>query len=207
MSNGFGQSPKKQTVYSGPAPNLGQGTVYSGPAINTREGTVYNGPAVAPRGGTVYNGDAGAGQAYSPARRPGASLANAASGHAHKTGGVFFLIAGLSMLNTFLTMSGATRVLALGLGVTRMFDASLPQGGSLGPVLALNAVVASVFVLIGIFARRGMGAAILLGFVLYAGDTVLLVMDGVELHIPSLIVHVIFLIGIFRSYRMVNTKA
>jgi hypothetical protein len=192
MSNGFGQSPKKQTVYSGPA-------------IKTIEGTVYNGPAVAPRGGTVYNGDSGAGHAYSPARRPGGSLA--ASGHAHKTGSVFFLIAGLSMLNTFLAMSGTPMALALGLGITRMFDASLRQGGSIGPVLGLNAVVASVFVLIGIFARQGRAAAILLGFVLYAGDTVLLVMDGVDLHIPSLIVHVIFLIGIFRSYRMVNAKA
>jgi hypothetical protein len=195
MSNGFGQSPKKQAA--------GQGTVYGGPTIQTSEGTVYNGPVVPPRGGG-YNGSA-AGTAYpshgsiSHLKTPAASAA-----HAHKSGNVFFLIALLSILNTVLAMSGAGIALALGLGITRMFDAALAQGGSFGSVLAVNALVASVFVLIGVFARQGKGAAILVGLLLYAGDTVLLAIDGVALHIPSLVVHAIFLFIIYRSYRTVQ---
>lgn len=187
MSNGFQQTPNKQSA--------GQGTVYGGPTIQTQEGTVYNGPAVAPRGG-AYNGAAGAGQ---PLTR-----ATATSANANKSGNVFFLIAALSIVNTFLAMSGARIALALGLGITRMFDASLSQGGSMGPVLAVNALVAGVFVLIGFFARQGKGAAILIGLVLYLADTVLLAIDGVALHIPSLVVHAIFLLTIFRSYRSVR---
>jgi hypothetical protein len=152
----------------------------------------------------VFNGAAGAGQTYNSRQTALASLKTAPSGHAHKTGNVFFLIAGLSIVNTFLAMSGAGIALALGLGITRIVDASLGQGGSIAPVLALNALVASVFVLIGIFARQGKGVAILIGLLLYASDTVLLAFDGVALHIPSLIVHAIFLVSIFRSYRMVQ---
>src|SRR5215475_11276791 len=77
MSNGFGQSPKKQAA--------GQGTVFGGPTIQTSEGTVYNGPVVPPRGG-AYNG-AAAGTAYpghgsiSHLKTPAASAA-----HAQKSG-------------------------------------------------------------------------------------------------------------------------
>lgn len=204
MSNGFGQSPKKQTVYSGPTPNLGQGTVYSGPTIQSREGTVYDGPAMPPRGGVAYNGPDSGGATPTLSQIIAAKAASASAGHAQKTGNVFFLIAGLSLLNTFLAMSGTPVALALGLGITRMFDAVLRQGGSIGPVLVLNALVASVFVLIGVFARQGKGAAILIGLLLYAGDTVLLALDGVGLHIPSLVIHAIFLVSMFRSYRMVQ---
>jgi hypothetical protein len=195
MSNGFGQSPRKQAA--------GQGTGYGGPTIQTSEGTVYNGPAVPPRGG-AYNGAAGAGQAYSPAKTLTARLSTAPSADAHKSGSVFFLIAVLSILNTVLAMSGAGIALALGLGITRKFDAELSQGGSIASVLAVNALVASVFVLIGVFARQGKSAAILIGLLLYAGDTVLLALEGVALHIPSLVVHAIFLFIIYRSYRAVQ---
>jgi hypothetical protein len=187
MSNGFDRSQNKQTAYSGFNPSVGQGTAYAGPTIKTSEGTVYNGPVVPPRGSASAQGQ---------------RVANATFGHTHKSGNVFFLIAGLSMLNTFLAMSGAAIALALGLGITRMFDASVREGGSVGPVLAVNATVAGVFVLIGIFSRQGSSTAILVGLLLYGADTVLLAIDGITLHIPSLIVHAIFLVSIFRSYRM-----
>ena len=55
MSDGFGQGPKKETVYSGPTPGMDNkafaqgtapgttGTVYSGPS--STQGTVYGGPS------------------------------------------------------------------------------------------------------------------------------------------------------------------
>src|SRR5262249_54758392 len=120
MSNGFGQSPKKQAA--------AQGTVYGGPTIQTSEGTVYNGPVVPPRGGG-YNGTA-AGTA-NPALGSISHLKPPApnAAHANKSGNVFFLIAALSILNTVLAISGAGIALLLGLGITRKFDAELSQGG------------------------------------------------------------------------------
>src|SRR5262249_36154554 len=149
-----------------------QGTVYGGPTIQTSEGTVYNGPVVPPRGGVHTGGAAGAGYSGPCSNSPLKDTA-ASAAPSHKSGQVVLLIAPLSVLNTVLAMSGAGIALALGLGITRMFDAALSQGGSFGSVLAVNALVASVFVLIGVFARQGKGAAILIGLLLYAGDTFL----------------------------------
>ena len=187
MSNGFDRSQNKQTAYGGFNPSVGPGTAYAGPTIKTSEGTVYDGPVVPPRGSASAQGQ---------------RVAAANFGHAHKSGTVFFAIAVTSIVNTFLAMSGGGMALALGLGITRMFYASLREGGSVGPVLAVNAIVAGVFILIGIFSRQGSSTAILVGLLLYGADTVLLVIDGITLHIPSLIVHAILLFGIFRSYRM-----
>jgi len=119
-----------------------------------------------------------------------------------KAANIFYLIAGLSLVNTFLAISGVNLALALGLGITRIFDQALKSGGSAGPVLVVNAAVAGVFVAIGVFAKRGSSAAFLIGLLLYAGDAVLLCIDGVLIHIPSIIVHGIFLAGLFGGYRL-----
>ena len=119
-----------------------------------------------------------------------------------KAANIFYLIAGLSLVNTFLAISGLNLALALGLGITRIFDQALKSGGSAGPVLVVNAAVAGVFVAIGVFAKRGSSAAFLIGLLLYAGDAVLLCIDGVLIHIPSIIVHGIFLAGLFGGYRL-----
>jgi hypothetical protein len=189
MSNaGFGQGPKKETVYGGPAP-AAQGTVYGGPPV----------------GGTVYNGGS-TGTVYRPASQAApAGSQTAAPGQTSKAGNLFFLIAGLSVLNTVLAFAGAGIALALGLGVTRMFDSALRQGGAAAPVVIVNLVVVGIFVLIGVFARQGSSVAVLIGLLLYAGDSVLLVLDGASLHVVSLIVHGIFLVSIFSAYRTMRS--
>src|SRR5207245_8282279 len=99
-------------------------TVYNGPPVQTGGGTVYNGPASG-AGGTVYNGPATGGTTYNPT--PQGAPAGAKPATPPQMGGIgniFFLIAGLSLLNTVLAIAGANFALALGLGITRAFDSS-----------------------------------------------------------------------------------
>ena len=213
MSNttfGPGAGTKKETVYSGPSPQPRQGTVSSGPSSAPAGGTVYGGltpgtnggsvhggPAA---GGTVYNGP-GSGSVYNPqgqnaAARPVQAGMNTGGA---KGGAVFFVIAGFSAINTMLLLASAPFVLALGLAVTRV-----RANGDVGPVLILNAVAIGLFVVLGIFAMKGSKAAFIVGLLLYAGDTTLLLSDNAALHLPSIVVHAIFLFSIFKAFRQLE---
>jgi hypothetical protein len=191
---------KKETVYSGPSPQPKQS---SGPSPASSSGsTVYGGPA--PKtAGTVYNGmpPGTTGTVYSPARqgaaaRPAQPATNAGSS---KAGSVFFVIAGFSAINTILLLASAPFVMAIGLAVTR-----IRAEGEMGAVLAINALAIGIFVALGFFANRGSKAAFLIGALLYAGDTALLLLDNPALHIVSIIVHGIFLFSIFKGLRQVS---
>ncbi|HET8890018.1 MAG TPA: hypothetical protein VFQ41_14040 [Candidatus Angelobacter sp.] len=201
---------KKETVYSGPSPQPRQSsgpssaasssgsTVYGGPAPKTAGGTVYNGLG---EGGTVYGNQPAAGTVYSPAQsavaRPAQAGANAAPS---KAGSVFFVIAGFSALNAILTLASAPFVMAIGLAVTR-----IRAEGQMGAMLAVNAVAIGIFVALGFFASRGSKAALLIGLLLYAGDTALLLLsENPALHVVSIIVHGIFLFSIFKGFRQLS---
>jgi len=214
MSNTItGPGAKKETVYSGPTPqprqssgpsapaSSGGSTVYGGPAPKTAGGTVYNGLGA---GGTVYGNQPAAGTVYNPARqgaaaRPVQPAANAAPAPS-KAGSVFFLIAGFSAINTVLILASAPFVLAIGLAVTR-----IRAEGEMGAVLAINAVAIGIFVALGFFASRGSKAAFLIGLLLYAGDTALLLLSSnPALHVVSIVVHGIFLFSIFKGFRQLG---
>jgi hypothetical protein len=211
MSNTItGPGAKKETVYSGPSPQPRQSsgasatpssgsTVYGGPAPKAAGGTVYNGLGA---GGTVYGNQQAAGTVYSAARQgaaagPAQAGANAGSS---KAGSVFFIIAGFSTINAVLTLAGAPFVMAIGLAVTR-----IRAEGQMGAVLATNAVAIGIFVALGFFASRGSKAAFLIGLLLYAGDTALLLLsENPALHVVSIIVHGIFLFSIFKGFRQLS---
>jgi len=210
MSNTItGPGAKKETVYSGPSPQPKQST---GPSAASSSGsTVYGGPAPKPAGGTVYSGvgtgstvygnQPAGGTVYSPARQGAAAspARTAANPAPSKAGSVFFVIAGFSAINTVLLLAGAPFVMAIGLAVTR-----IRAEGEMGAVLALNAVIIGIFVALGFFANRGSKAAFLIGALLYAGDTALLLLDNPALHVVSIIVHGIFLFSIFKGLRQVS---
>jgi hypothetical protein len=205
-----GPGSKKETVYSGPSPqpkqssgssapaSSGGGTVYGGPAPKAG-GTVYNGLG---SGSTVYGNQPASGTVYNPARpsaaaRPAQAGANAGSS---KAGSVFFVIAGFSAINTVLLLASAPFVMAIGLAVTR-----IRAEGQMGAVLAINAVAIGIFVALGFFASRGSKAAFLIGLLLYAGDTALLLLsDNPALHVVSIIVHGLFLFSIFKGFRQLG---
>jgi hypothetical protein len=91
--------------------------------------------------------------------------------------GWFLAIAGLSILNSVLTMSGTNFHFIFGLGVTEIVDAIGRQSGSTGSALGLvvNVFIAGLFLLFWNFARKGEKWAFLLGMALYAIDGLILV--------------------------------
>jgi hypothetical protein len=208
MSNTtFGPGAKKETVYNGPSPQPKQSsgpsasssgsTVYGGTAPRAA-GTVYSGPGA---GGTVYGNQPAAGTVYNPRQGATASPAQpGANATPSKAGSVFFIIAGFSAINTVLILASAPFVMAIGLAVTR-----IRAEGEMGVVLAINAVAIGIFVALGFFASRGSKAAFLIGLLLYAGDTALLLVSGnPALHVVSIIVHGLFLFSIFKGFRQLS---
>lgn len=203
-----GREQKKGTVYSGPTPQPKQSsgpaapassasTVYGGSAPKAA-GTVYNGMGA---GGTVYDNQPASGTVYNPRQNAAAGPAQPGANAApSKAGSVFFIIAGFSAINTVLILAGAPFVMAIGLAVTR-----IRAEGEMGAVLAINAAAIGIFVALGFFASKGSKAAFLIGLLLYAGDTALLLLSGnPALHIVSIIFHGIFLFSIFKGFRQLN---
>ena len=67
-------------------------------------------------------------------------------------------------------------------------------------VVVLNIIAVGIFVMLGLFVRNGSKAALVIGMVLYGGDTALLLAGGdAAVHIPSIIVHAIFLVSMFKA--------
>jgi hypothetical protein len=209
MSNTtIGTGAKKETVYDGPNPQPRQsssslsapagGTVYGGMAPGTNGGTVYGGP---PAGGTVYNGPGGGGTVYNPARQKPAAQVDVTKTGAAKGGAIFFIIAACSALNSVLIFAQAPFVLALGLGIMQ-----IRLSGGLGPQTVLTAVVLGLFMAIGVFAIKGSKAAFIVGLLLYGGDTAYLLLSGnAALHIPSIVVHGLFIFSIIKAFRQLES--
>jgi len=184
-SSGYGQAPKKETVYSGPAPTPRQGTVYSGPSIQTGGGTVYSGPSV---GGTVYGGP-GAGTIAS--RPVAGSPSSEGSEAARNGGGVFYAIALLS----------AIRAIALYTGV-EILKTSTPTNGPIPQsTLVIYLAVAGIFAVIGFFTQGGSKVAYMIGMLLYGLDTVALIAMNPASHVVGIVLHLFFLLALFVSYR------
>lgn len=89
----------------------------------------------------------------------------------------FITVAGLSIVNSILSMTGASIHFIFGLGVTQFVDAVAHGVGNAGYVLDLiiNGMIAGLFVLIWNFARKGQSWAWYGGMALYAIDGVLLI--------------------------------
>ena len=102
----------------------------------------------------------------------------------------FFWIAGMSLVNTLVVLFGGHWGFVIGLGVTQVIDAVLLQGdGSAASRLAgplITAVVASMFIAFGYFARQGRRAAFIAGITLYVLDSLIFLFAvdvlGIALH-------------------------
>jgi hypothetical protein len=90
--------------------------------------------------------------------------------------GWFLWIAGLSIVNSVLTVSGTSFHFIFGLGVTQIVDGFGHVSGTTGSALGLvvNLFIAGVFVLFWNFARQGQRWAFLVGMALYAIDGLIL---------------------------------
>lgn len=88
----------------------------------------------------------------------------------------FVVIAGLSLVNSVLAMTGANIHFIFGLGLTQIVDALAHDSGGAGIVLDLiiNGMIAGVFVLFWNFARKGGKWAFFVGMGLYVVDALIL---------------------------------
>lgn len=90
----------------------------------------------------------------------------------------FLMIAGLSALNSILSMTKAGIQFIFGLGLTQFVDEIAHQAGSAGLVLDLiiSGMIAGVFVLFWNFARKGQKWAWIAGMGLYVIDGIILLL-------------------------------
>ena len=94
--------------------------------------------------------------------------------HKHMRSGAswFYWIAGLSLINSIMALSGKGWGFILGLGMTQVIDGAASNLGSNGLVVAivLDVLVAGLFVLFGVFANRGHLWSFIVGMIFYAAD-------------------------------------
>jgi len=88
-------------------------------------------------------------------------------------GSWFYWIAGLSLVNSVMALSGSPTRFVLGLGVTQIFD-ELGQGmgssAGLAVAVVLDLLAAAVFVFFGVFANKRHTWSFIAGMALYALD-------------------------------------
>ncbi len=122
----------------------------------------------------------------------------------------FFWIAALSMVNSIIILTGNEWSFIVGLGITQVIDAVAvavaPDAGSAATFVALflDVLVAAFFVLLGVFARRGIQVVYVMGMVLYAldGAIFLLVADWLSVGF-----HAFALFCIFGGFKACRTLA
>jgi hypothetical protein len=90
----------------------------------------------------------------------------------------FLMIAGLSVVNSVLSMTETGIRFIFGLGITQVVDAVAHQAGSAGLVLDLiiNGMIAGVLILFWNFARKGQKWAWITGMGLYLIDGIILLL-------------------------------
>ena len=120
----------------------------------------------------------------------------------------FFLIAGLSLVNSIVASTGSGWRFVVGLGVTQIIDGigSGMAGAGTAISLALAFVVTGIFAGVGIFARKRQAWAFIVGMVLYGLDCALLIILGILYTSDWLSIgfHVFALYCIFAGLRACN---
>lgn len=89
----------------------------------------------------------------------------------------FYWIAGLSILNTIVYVMGFNLNFVLGLGVTQVIDAFAYYGSGTIKLIAfiLDIIVAGIFVLFGVYAKKRHVWAFITGMIIYTADALIFV--------------------------------
>ena len=96
----------------------------------------------------------------------------------------FYSVAGLSVINSIILMTGGTWSFIFGLGITQVVDALSMSGasGEAGPLpataLIVDIVIAAGVAIVGYLAFRGHTSAYVAGMALYALDGLIFVVAG-----------------------------
>ncbi len=116
----------------------------------------------------------------------------------------FYWIAGLSLVNTILLLSGSTTRFVVGLGVTRIIDELGSQmasqiSGIIGfTAIGINIIIIAAFVAFGYFAGKGRRWAFLTGMILCSMDGAIFIIFR---DFFALGFHVLAVYSIFKGYR------
>ena len=109
-----------------------------------------------------------------PAQDPRAQFARLELERAIKNGANwFYWIAGLSLINSAIALSGSGMRFILGLGVTQIIDGvaqGLDSGAGLAVAVVLDLLAAAVFVFFGLFANKRFTWSFIAGMILYTMD-------------------------------------
>ena len=92
----------------------------------------------------------------------------------------FYWIAGLSLVNTIIILSGNEWSFIIGLAITLMADVVAREigGAAIAVGLAFDVIVAGIFVLFGYFALKGRRWAFAVGMILYGLDGLIMLIMG-----------------------------
>ncbi len=119
----------------------------------------------------------------------------------------FYWIAGLSVINSIVYVTGGSLSFVIGLGATQLVDVIVRQmiGANSAPIsLAIDIFIAGIFVFFGVFSNKGRQWAFIAGMVLYTIDGLLFVyvkdFFGIGFHLFALFF-------IFNGYRALNKQA
>jgi hypothetical protein len=116
-------------------------------------------------------------------------------------GSWFYWIAGLSLVNSVMALSGSATRFVLGLGVMQIFD-GLAQGFGSGAGLAvavvLDLLAAAVFVFFGVFANKRHTWSFIVGMALYALDGLIFLIGPDWLGVGF---HAFVLFCLFRGFK------
>ena len=115
----------------------------------------------------------------------------------------FYWIAGLSLVNSVISLFEGNWNFAVGLGITQIFDAIARSAVQEGignwikyAFFALDLIVAAVFAVFGVFANRAQSWAFVTGMILFALDGAILLFFG---DILGIIIHALALYFLFRG--------
>ncbi len=119
----------------------------------------------------------------------------------------FFWIAGLSLINTIIYITGGSVTFVMGLGITQIVDGFArglgADGGSSSIVisavgLGIDLAIAAMFVLFGMLSRKGNRMVLMFGAILYIMDALIFVY--VQDWYAALF-HALMLIGLWNGYK------
>lgn len=119
--------------------------------------------------------------------------------------GWFLAVAGFSVINSLLMMSGAKVNFIVGLGVTQIAAGIGKTGGTVGGMagLIVSLFAAGVFALFWKFAREGHAWAFLIGMILYGLDGLIFLGFGLWL---DLAFHAYALFNMYKGLEAVNAR-
>jgi len=118
----------------------------------------------------------------------------------------FFWIAGTSIINSIIILTGGQWHLIIGLGITQIFDEvaiHLAAGTGAVPLkivaLVLDFFVAGMFVVFGLLAKRRLNWAFIVGMLLYTADGLIFILPPADF--LSIGFHVLALWGVMSGFK------